>query len=57
MYHRISKVENVESVLNSSMPRGVKEELVEMCKQLLIEGRTSDYAVKFHSFRYPELNS
>lgn len=56
MYHRISKVENVESVLNSSMPRGVKEELVEMCKQLLIEGRTSDYAVKFHSFRYPELN-
>lgn len=55
MYHRISKVENV-NVLHPGMPRGVKEELVELCKQTLIDGHTSDYAVKFYSLRNPELN-
>lgn len=54
-YHRISKVENV-SQLTSRMPREVKEELVEMCKQLLIEGHTADYAVKFYSERNPNPN-
>lgn len=55
MYHRIAKLENV-NILNSTMPREVKEELVEMCKQVLIDGHTSDYAVKFYSVRNPELN-
>lgn len=53
MYHRISKLENIDNVLTHKMPREVKEELVEMCKQLLIDGHTSDYAVKFHSLRNP----
>lgn len=55
MYHRISKLENID-VLSSTMPREVKEELVEMCKQLLIDGHTSDYAVKFYSLRNPDKN-
>lgn len=55
MYHRISKVENV-GILHPGMPRGVKEELVEMTKQLLIDGHSSDYAVKFYMLRNPELN-
>lgn len=55
LYHRISKVEKVD-ILHSQMPREVKEELVEMCKQLVIDGHTSDYAVKFYSQRNPELN-
>lgn len=54
MYHRISKLENIENVLNERMPREVKEELVELCKQTLIDGHSSDYAVKFYSRRNPE---
>ena len=56
MYHRISKIENVNP-LSSTMPREVKEELVELCKQTLIDGHSSDYAVKFYSRRNPEVNS
>lgn len=55
MYHRISKIENVD-VLSAHMPREVKEELVELCKQTLIDGHTSDYAVKFYVPRNPDLN-
>lgn len=54
VYHRISKVEYVDA-LHAGMPRGVKEELVELCKQLLIEGHTSDYSVKFYSLRNPNI--
>lgn len=54
VYHRISKVEYVDA-LHAGIPRGVKEELVELCKGLLIEGHTSDYAVKFHMLRNPEI--
>ena len=36
--------------------RQVKEEMVEMSKQLLLGGRSSDYAVKFFFLRNPELN-
>ena len=36
--------------------RPVKEEMVEMSKQLLLRGRSSDYAVKFFFLRNPELN-
>lgn len=55
LYHRISKVEKVD-ILHAKMPREVKEELVEMCKQLVINGHNSDYAVKFYFKRNPELN-
>jgi len=55
MYHRISKVEKVD-ILHAQMPREVKEELVELCKQTLIDGHTSDYAVKFYMPRNPDLN-
>lgn len=54
MYHRVSKLENVQNVLNQGMPREVKEELVELCKQILIDGHSSDYAVKFYSRRNPD---
>ncbi len=36
--------------------RQIKEEMVEMSKQLLLGGRSSDYAVKFFFLRNPELN-
>jgi len=36
--------------------RQVKEEMVEMSKQLLLGGHSSDYAVKFFFLRNPELN-
>lgn len=55
VYRRISKKEFLE-VLGPEMPLETKEELVEMCKQLLIDGHTSDYASKFYSLRNSELN-
>lgn len=36
--------------------RQIKEEMVEMSKQLLLGGHSSDYAVKFFFLRNPELN-
>ena len=36
--------------------RQTKEEMIEMVKQLLLSGRSSDYAVKFFFLRNPELN-
>ena len=36
--------------------RQMKEEMIEMSKQLLISGKSSDYAVKFFFLRNPELN-
>ena len=55
VYRRISKNEFLE-VLGPEMPLETKEELVEMCKQLLIDGHTSDYASKFHYLRNSEFN-
>lgn len=37
-------------------PRVMKEEMIEMSKQLLIGGHSSDYAVKFFFLRDPDLN-
>ena len=54
-YRRISKNEFLD-VLGEKMPLETKEELVELCKQLLIDGHTSDYASKFFSLRNSELN-
>ena len=36
--------------------RQIKEEMIEMSKQLLLGGHSSDYAVKFFFLRNPELN-
>ncbi len=55
VYRRIAKLQNID-VLNASMPREVKEELVELCKNLLISAHASDYATKFYFRRNPELN-
>ena len=54
-YRRISKMEFLD-VLGDKMPLETKEELVEMCKQLLIDGHTSDYAAKLFTLRNSELN-
>ncbi len=47
MYRRISKMENINAISND-MPRVMKEEIVEMCKELLIKGHCADYSVKFN---------
>ncbi len=48
LYRRISKCENIEHALTNKVPLIDKEAIVEMCKQLLIKGHASDYAVKFY---------
>ena len=45
-----------ELIKHVDFPRPVREEMVEMSKQLLLGGRSSDYAVKFFFLRDPELN-
>ena len=55
-YKRISTMENVPA-LHNAMPREVKEELVELCKRISIEGSTSDFMTKFYSLRNPKPNS
>lgn len=54
-YKRISTMENIPA-LHSSMPREVKEEIVEFCKKLSIEGTTADYMTKFYELRNPNPN-
>jgi len=59
-YRRISKIENVDQALHGYMPRVDKEALVEMCKQFLVKGHSSDCAVKFYfpvSMEKPWFNS
>ena len=53
MYHKISMVEGLDSVLTPQMPRAIKEELVELAKQTLMDGHNSDFAVKFWQKRDP----
>ena len=47
---------NYNFLKHVDFPRSMKEEMVEMSKQLLLSGRSSDYAVKFYFLRDPELN-
>lgn len=54
-YKRISTMENIPA-LHRFMPREVKEELVELCKNLALEGSTSDFMTKFHTLRNPKPN-
>ena len=59
-YRRISKIENVDHALHGYMPRVDKEALVEMCKQFLVKGHSSDASVKFYfpvSMEKPWFNS
>lgn len=56
MYYRISNVEGVENVLSSEVPREVKEEIVELAKSTILDGHTSDFAVKFWQRRNPSPN-
>lgn len=57
MYRRIAKLnDKVPNVLDEKMSRAAKEELVEMCKLLLLDGHTSDYAEKFYALRSLDVN-
>ncbi len=56
VFHRISNPENIEKLFEKDKikpPRLVKEELVELMKEVLISGHSSDYAVKFDNRRLP----
>lgn len=53
VYYKIANVSGVEHVLNGGVPREVKEEMVELAKQMLLEGHTSDFSVKFWQKRNP----
>ncbi len=54
-YKRISTMENIPA-LHRNMPREVKEELVELCKNISIEGATPDFMTKFYALRNPNPN-
>lgn len=56
MYYKVAHVEGLDSILDERMPREVKEEAVELAKETLLEGHTSDYAVKFYQRRNPNPN-
>jgi len=47
LYYKVSHLEGLGAVLDDKMLREVKEELVELAKSTLLEGHTSDFAVKF----------
>lgn len=53
VYYKIANVSGVEHVLHGGVPREVKEEMVELAKQMLLEGHTSDFSVKFWQKRNP----
>lgn len=58
MYYKISHISDVDAskYLPATMLREVKEELVELAKVTLLEGHTSDFAVKLFQNRNPEPN-
>jgi hypothetical protein len=56
LYHRVATGTNISETLHSKMPREIKEECVELAKSLMLEGHTSDFAVKFWQRRNPEPN-
>ena len=68
-FKRVSDLEHLDSlkeykyndnagnlIKHIDFTRQIKEEMIEMSKQLLLSGRSSDYAVKFFFLRNPELN-
>ncbi|MBP3820460.1 hypothetical protein J6G99_02315 [bacterium] len=56
VYRRIAKMENVDWALHAGVPKNVQSEMIELVKQLLIDGHASDFAVKFYYLRNPSLN-
>ena len=52
LYYRISQGYKLDDILPSTMCREVKEEAVELAKVTLLEGHTSDTAVKLFQNRY-----
>lgn len=54
VYYKIANVEGLD-ILNG-LPREVKEEAVELAKQIMLDAHSSDYAVKFYQRRNPEPN-
>lgn len=57
MFRRISTNPDIQNGLNG-LPREIKEELVELCKIITLQGHSSDYATKFYMHRnpYPDLS-
>lgn len=55
MFKRVVSTD-YNNFFGNTMPKQAKEELVEMCKELLIGGHSSDYAVKFYFPRNTDLN-
>ncbi len=51
LYYKVAHVEGLDDILDDKMPREVKEEAVELAKQTILEGHTSDFAVKFYQRR------
>lgn len=56
MYYKISHISDIDAskYLPATMLREVKEELVELAKVTLLEGHTSDFAVKLFQNRNPK---
>ena len=52
LYYRVAHLEG--ETINRSIPREVKEEMVELAKTVTLEGHTADFAVKFWQLRNPE---
>lgn len=48
MYRRVAKLENIDGALSGINVRSMKEEIIDMCKELLLSGHCSDYSVKFN---------
>lgn len=56
MYYRIANLKGDNPILNCRIPREIKEEMVELAKQTMISGHTSDFAEKLWLKRNPEPN-
>ena len=57
LYYRIAHLDGRDTaILNNRIPKEVKEEMVELAKTIMLEGHTSDFAVKFWQLRNPEAN-
>lgn len=56
MFKRVASLDYSEFLGGNKVPKQVKEELIEMCKELLLGGHSSDYAVKFYFPRNIDLN-
>ena len=52
-YRRIAKNLNSSYIINGQYSREVKEELIELCKIITLQGHSSDSATKFYMLRNP----